>query len=453
MYQTAGFRRSLTPVLAAAAAATIYINQGNAGMAYPVFAHRDWAMGQTIFRKAIGGTPNTVSSLHPLHLRLDGKAFTPISSAFAKLIKGIDFVGESLLLPDKAHKIVAVGAPDELPMPLKDETEATAPTQVTPAVCNAAFPDEKRKAASEGIAETYDAPGERDFELQYAVTVGGEVFWYRPDVEMRMDLSEEQFQQFEALYPNWASAARELASPSNWDLAGEDELFDDSVIDRLALLMGSGEVDDDLESSLPEQPREVEEPREIEKPREASRRRSARLETIELANIVEETEEELFYFLHEEYDSLDAESTCAVDGDASSDLGENMSYAEEYAPFDAEEDTEPTDIAANTEEQDPCDGEEDTGPTVIAANPEEQALYEEIVNSWKKHSYIDETGYINTQLNAHATEGTLRLPRLSSVVLLPRRQLVGRCSGPEITVTTPEGEVLWPHDIASYPKW
>ncbi|KAK3341959.1 hypothetical protein B0T25DRAFT_574275 [Lasiosphaeria hispida] len=428
MHQTASFRRSLAP-LAAVTTTSYYYNQGNIGINYPIITKRDWAMGQYITANALRGDLSILSSLHSQHLRLDGQAFVPISSAFAKLIKTIDFAREPLLLlPLKEHEATAQSNPKELlTIPRIDAAAIAHANLATPPVQNVI--SEPPTAASEmptashgseqdldtEIAETYDVPGDRGFQLRYAVTVGGEVFWYRPDVQVSKPLNEQQFDEFEALYPNWASPAGELTWLGDWEPAGEDSLFDDAVIDRLAFMMESFEVDL-CEGELPEQPREIEEPRVFDEPREEPGRRRTRLYTI-----VEETEEELFCFMHGQVHAyLNEENKCVVEDDAS-EKEETIESCTEEPSYDDEE-------------------EEDV---------EEEGI---MATRWAKHSYTDENRHINTHLNAYIAEGLTRPPRLSSAILLTRRQEVEECSGPEIRLTTPEVEDFRPQDITYYPQ-
>ncbi|KAK3341960.1 hypothetical protein B0T25DRAFT_559672 [Lasiosphaeria hispida] len=57
---------------------------------------------------------------------------------------------------------------------------------------------------------------------------------------------------------------------------------------------------------------------------------------------------------------------------------------------------------------------------------------------------------MNTHHNAYVQDGTLRLQRCQWF-LLARKQGLEKGAGPEIRLTTPEGDIFWPHDLTWYP--
>ncbi|KAK3341947.1 hypothetical protein B0T25DRAFT_356318 [Lasiosphaeria hispida] len=71
------------------------------------------------------------------------------------------------------------------------------------------------------IVETYVVPGDRDFELLYALANDGEVYWWRPDASMVKTLDEEQIHRFYQLYPEAADLREEMLGSHFSDHAAE----------------------------------------------------------------------------------------------------------------------------------------------------------------------------------------------------------------------------------------
>ncbi|KAK0711840.1 hypothetical protein B0H67DRAFT_669456 [Lasiosphaeris hirsuta] len=92
--------------------------------------------------------------------------------------------------------------------------EQSLPQQVSPGTASQLVQDDGHILPDpERIAETFPVPRSRaGYDLVYAVTTAGEVWWYRPDARMKKLLNEVQMAEFAAFYPSWATTAAAAAA-------------------------------------------------------------------------------------------------------------------------------------------------------------------------------------------------------------------------------------------------
>jgi len=73
-----------------------------------------------------------------------------------------------------------------------------------------------------------------------------------------------------------------------------------------------------------------------------------------------------------------------------------------------------------------------------------------MATSWANHSFIDQTGRMDTRTNADNRYGEVHPLSKCTWTLFPNKDTPSRGAGPELKVTTPDGIEFWPDDLAYY---
>ncbi|KAK0719282.1 hypothetical protein B0H67DRAFT_551674 [Lasiosphaeris hirsuta] len=324
------------------------------------------------------------------------------------------------------------------------------------------------------VVEAFVVPGDRDFELLYALGNDGEVCWWRPDVSMVMTMDEAQIGRFHQLYPGAASLREEILCPHLSDsdhTTQEENSFsqssgsDDASMSWVVVetFIVPGDHDFELQYALADdgdvywwrpdcskamKMSEVQATHFFQLYPEATKLRNDILEQLEAEDCVGSP--------HDHYDAPKTTSDI-------SDHGEDDCDSDSSSDFISDSEAEGTNNLAR------CDwmwlGKKEMvkpslGPELKLTTSESEEYWLEEPDYLTSHTEIDEFGHltidpykgpIELDREAFGNSGQVGTLQKCTWIAFPTKNALCRSLGPVIKVTSPEGKESWLEDLAYYP--